>query len=55
MPAASWPGTLQMNVRPPAGITTSPVAMAPPAAGIFVPSANVMSWASFPLFMNMTV
>ena len=44
-----------MNVIPPAGMVTVPVAVAPASAAIFVPSAKVRSWAIAPVFLNVTL
>ena len=54
MPAAAWPGIEQMNVRPPAGIVTVPVALAPGAAVIVVPSTNWTSWVADPVLVSLT-
>ena len=54
MPASPWPGMEQMNVSPPAGIVTVPVAVSPPAADSVVPSAKVTSWSITPVLLNAT-
>ena len=38
IPASSWPGIEQMNVKPPSGIVTVPAAEAPGPAATFSPS-----------------
>ena len=54
IPACSWPGIEQMNVNPPSGMDTVPVSVAPAAAGIFVPSAKVMSCGIAPVLWKVT-
>ena len=44
-----------MKVIPAAGTVTVPVAVSPALAAIFVPSANVRSWAIAPVFLKLTL
>ena len=55
MPASAWPGTEHRNVRPAAGMTTSPVADWCASALIAVPSAKVTLCVMPPSFLNVTV
>ena len=43
MPAAAWPGIVQMKASPPAGTVTVPVAVCLASAASLVPSAKVRS------------
>jgi hypothetical protein len=54
IPASAWPGIEHMNASPAAGTVTVPVALVPPSALIFVPSAKVTSWRVEPVFLNST-
>ncbi len=54
IPASAWPGIEHMKASPVAGTVTVPVALAPPSALIFVPSAKVTSWRVEPVFLNST-
>jgi hypothetical protein len=54
MPASAWPGTEQMNVNPPVGTVTLPVAVLPPSALTLVPSAKVRSCSTPPSLTNFT-
>ncbi len=55
IPPSAWPGTEQMKPMPSAGTVSSPVAVSPPSAAIFVPSAKVTSWGTPPSFTKVTV
>ena len=54
IPASAWPGIEHRKASPAAGTVTVPVALAPPSALIFVPSAKVTSWRVEPVFLNST-
>ena len=43
IPASAWPGIEHRKASPAAGTVTVPVALVPPSALIFVPSAKVTS------------
>ena len=54
IPASAWPGIEHRKASPAAGTVTVPVALFPPSALIFVPSAKVTSWRVEPVFLNST-
>ena len=54
IPASAWPGIEHTKASPAAGTVTVPVALFPPSALSFVPSAKVTSWRVEPVFLNST-